>query len=151
MSFQDSSKAKDCKINLDRDLADNSLCLGVDASTLSLPAGLVDQYNTNTYHDSQLDRYWTLGGLTPGKLSKPLTLKDECDETGDWVLCPGKDDVPDADYAPHLRRRRPGASQKPNGTTSGLTENETNSEPPVVVYAELMLAIGLGILSCAFN
>ncbi|RUS85370.1 hypothetical protein EGW08_006855 [Elysia chlorotica] len=128
---------------LGEDMASESLCLGVDASTLRLPAGLQDQFQICTHGNHgnrQLDRYWqpqgsALDGLIPcpGYDSKALTLEGELGEETDWVLCPGKADLPDADYAPHLRTRKHGASPRRRaGTTSGSLrfESETNKDPP---------------------
>lgn len=151
---------------------DTSLCVGIDATTLSTaldtevlvnPAG-----SDSDRFRSELDRYWKLDRSTNSPTKELMSEKIQLevgpspevvkevkaeveDDKDDWVMCPDKDSVPDADYAPHLRKRRPkktGSAGQPSQycNTSPDNINETNEEPPPVAFADVLFVIGLGIL-----
>ncbi|RUS74233.1 hypothetical protein EGW08_018001 [Elysia chlorotica] len=152
MSFRNSSKPNPYNQDLNEGLVYDSKCLDKDATSLALPASLQAQFKSdsaNEYDDSQLDNYWalqgkTLKGLTPGSESKAFTLEEELGEGGDWVLCPSKSEVPDADYAPNLRTRRPPNPKKLAKATarSKRVKRKNNKEPDVLIIIDLHMDIG---------
>ncbi|GFS15035.1 hypothetical protein ElyMa_001439400 [Elysia marginata] len=154
--------------------SDRSISLGVDASTLPPVTHEQNQVlgpgNMDPFRD-ELDRYWKLGSnsmrtepppaYTPRALSSSLSSLSSSDDdegeddAGDWVFCPDKEEVPDADYAPHLRKRRP---KKPGSTCKTVysdtypdNSNELNVDPPPTEFADIFLAVGVFILRLSFE